>query len=139
MIQCFYHKAETVTFSLKLWYLSPKQQSIKSAEVVFVGRIIPQRGCVQILPYEANLLHSIKVITAVDVSKIKVNFILCYWACVLYATHMLNVVPSSRNHGSIQEARKYICMNKSCKCKIYQNPERSRAGKSFKGVCPYCL
>jgi len=81
---------------LKLWYLSTKQQSIKSAEAVFVARIIPQRRCVQILPYETNLLHSKKVIAAVDVSKIKVNFILCYWACVLYATHMINPLQTKR-------------------------------------------
>jgi len=73
---------------------------------------------------QLNLLHSKHVIAAVDVSKIKVNFVLCYWACILYATHMINVDLSSRNHGSIQEARKYIFMNKSCVCKIYQNPER---------------
>jgi len=41
----------------KLWYLSPKQERIKSAGAVFVGRIIPQRGFVQILPYETVKPH----------------------------------------------------------------------------------
>lgn len=112
--------------SSKLWYLSPKQQSIKSAEAVLVGRIIPQHGCVQILPYETIKFVTLKksFIAAVDVSKIKVYFILCYWACVLCATHMINVDPSSRKHGSIQEARNYIYMIKSCIFRINQNPER---------------
>jgi len=44
----------------KLWYLSPKQVRIKSAEAMFMGRIIPQHACVQILPYETIKFVTLK-------------------------------------------------------------------------------
>jgi hypothetical protein len=50
--------------------LSPKWQSIKSPEAVFVG-IIPQHGCVKILPYVTMkfVTASQKIIAAVEVVK----------------------------------------------------------------------
>jgi hypothetical protein len=56
-----------------------------------VGRFILQHGCVQILPYQTIKFVTLKksFIVAVEVSKIKVYFILCYWACVLFATYMI--------------------------------------------------
>jgi hypothetical protein len=96
---------------------------------------------VQILPYATIKFVTLnkKVIAAVDVSKIKIYFILCYWACVLYATHMINRDSGSRKHRNIQEARIYIYiyiyihMNKSCICKIYQNPERPGLANFLRG------
>lgn len=79
---------------------------------------------------QLNLLLSKKVIAAVDVSNVKVHFILCYWACVLYATHMINVDPSSRKPGSIQET-KNVLHNQIMYMQNLSKPWETRAGKNL--------
>lgn len=88
---------------------------------------------------QLNLLHSKKVIAAVDVSNVKVHVILCYWACVLYATHMINVDPSSRKPGSIQETKNIHTQSNHVYAKFIKTLRDQGWQKPFKGACPYCL